>query len=296
MNHLFSAAYSYAPEHLIPFLASAQKHLTDFEAHLFVYEEDLPQLETLKPRFPFLILHASARPQRSEKIHCWVRDMALGAARSYQRQDRHALSPATIRRLHAGLNACITRFFLIEDELAKLPADPKSIVLHCDSRDIVFQENIFAQLAHPLLTGAEPGTVGRRDSWVGRVYGPEGQAYLHQKQVYCAGCTVGRLPAFRDYVRIMCDELWAHLHCSLFHRGPDQAIHLNLIHRGRIQAHCCQNHTGPIATVALEASNNLQIDRANTSILVHGRKPALVHQYDRHAALSEFVKQLYPTR
>ncbi len=294
MHHLFSAAYNYRPAHLYPFLASAQQHLSEFTAHLFVFTEDLPTLAPLKARFPFLVFHDSARPRTAEKLHCWLRDMALGTAKIYQRQNRDALPPAIIRRLHCGLNPAVTRFFLIEKELAALPEDPDSIILHCDSRDIIFQENIFQKLSHPLLTGAEPGTVGGHDSWVGRVYGAEGQAYLHQKQVYCAGCTLGRLPAFRAYIRAMCDEQWAHLHCSLFHRGPDQAIHINLIHRGQIAAHCCHNHEGPIATVALEASNNLHTDSASQSILVHGIKPAIVHQYDRHPMLTEFVTQTYP--
>ncbi len=295
MNHVYSAAYGYTPAQLIPFLASAQKHLREFQAHLFVYTEDLPSLAVLTQRFSFLHFHDTPRPRASEKLHSWIRDMALAAAKTYQRQDRRALSTSTLRRLHTGLNACITRFFLIEQELAKLPDDPASIILHCDSRDIIFQENIFTRLTHPLLTGAEPGTVGRRDSWVGRVYGSAGQVFLHQKQVYCAGCTLGRLPAFRAYIRAMCDEQWAHLHCSLFHRGPDQAIHINLIHRGKIDAHCCHNFEGPIATIALEASNNLSIDQATQSILVHGIKPAILHQYDRHASLRKFVEKQYPS-
>lgn len=292
MNTIFTAAAGYRPDDLLPFLVSAERHLHNFEAVLLIGPADGPVLRPLAQRFPFVRFALLERGHAIDRALCWLRYVGLGRARAWQQADRHALPPRRRRSIECGMNPALARYFLIERLLAQLPPDDDARVMLADSRDIVFQGDAFAALSDPLVTGAEPTVVGPRDRWIGLVYGPAGQARLAGRQVYCSGFTIGRRAAVQAYVRRVCDEMWAHLPAMLFHRGLDQAIHIRLLHDGVQEARITQNSDGYIATISLERPENLAIDETVRAVRVFGRVPAVLHQYDRHPHLTEFVGRL----
>lgn len=291
MNTIYSAAAGYTPTDLTPFLVSAQRHLRDLQAVLLITPEDEPVLRPLTARFPFVRFALLNRGSRASRLWCWLRYVGLQQSRFLPRRDRHTLATSTWRGIECGMNPALSRYFLIERELAAQPDDPTARVMLCDSRDIVFQGDAFAELDAPFSTGAEPTTVGPRDRWIGLVYGAAGQARLAGKQVYCSGFSIGSLTEIRAYVRRMCDEMWAHLPAMLFHRGLDQAIHIHLLHEGLQRARIYQNAEVKIATISLEKADNLRADPATGAVRVFERIPCVLHQYDRHAALTTFVRQ-----
>ena len=293
MNTIYSAAAGYQPAHLLPFLLSAQRHLKNFEVVLLITPSDQPVLEPLTAQFPFLRFALLNRGNRLSRAVCWLRYVALRQAGVLRRRDRHSLNTRQRFGLECGINPALSRYFLIERLLAEQAAGANARVMLADSRDIIFQGDAFTELSAPLVTGAEPTVVGPRDRWIGLVYGEQGQQRLAGKQVYCSGFTLGDRTAIQAYVKQVCDEMWTHLPAMLFHRGLDQAIHIRLLHDGLLQARVMQNADGKIATISLEKPANLEIDQTANAVRVHGHVPCVLHQYDRHPALIEFVQALY---
>jgi len=294
MNYVISAASGYDCAALTPFLASAQRHLKSFKMILLIQKQDFTVLKPLLSRFPFVSFEYIERGDLRQMIACWLKYVLFRRSKTYQQKDRHGLSLETRQEIEVGMNPCLTRFFFIEKLLQNLDLQPDSRIMLADSRDIIFQGDAFGLLSEPFVTGYEPVTVGKKDQWIGRVYGEEGQKALHRRQVICAGFSIGGAAEVRRYVGVLCDELWARLFKILFHRGPDQAVHIRLFHDGRLPARICHNHEGLIATISMEGTNNLEIDRAGGVVKVYGKIPVVLHQYDRFADIAQFVQELYP--
>lgn len=294
MNTIFSAAAGYQPDDLGPFLASARQHLRDFEMVLLIAPGDEVVLEPLRQNFPFLRFAFLHRGTPWKRLRCWITHVALPGARILRRLDRHGLGDRRRQALECGMNPALSRYFLIERLLNQPGASSGGRVMLADSRDLVFQADAFVEIPGPLVTGAEPIFNQPDDRWIGLVYGPSGQARLAGKQVYCSGFTIGDRDSVRAYVGKVCDQMWAHLPAMLFHRGLDQAIHIRLLHDRLLAATIVQNADGKIATISQEPATHLQIDRDAGAVRVCGSIPPVLHQYDRHPALRDFVRSLYP--
>lgn len=294
MNRIYSAAIGFNERQLTPFLRSAAEFLQDFEVNLLVDAAMVGELTEMRTRYPFVRLHPVEKASRTLKAALYLRWVLLRGAKSFSRLERSRVQGQTWRHLVQALDPALARYLLIERLLEALPpGSEQDRIMLCDSRDVVFQKNAFDDLTGRLVTGAEPGQVGEKDRWIGITFGEEAQAELRGKQVICSGFTAGSLEGVRGYVSQIANEIWTRMPKVLFHRGLDQAMHIALIHRGKIQVTVCQNAEGKIATVALESGEHLAVDSQSGLIRVHNLVPSVLHQYDRHPAIAAHVAKRF---
>jgi len=101
---------------------------------------------------------------------------------------------------------------------------------------------------------------------------------------------MGPVEEIERYLAAMCEEIWKLLP-KVASPYFDQSIHNYLIHSGRVDVDLTENQTGIIATLHYEDPSNIKTDDAAGVVTVHGKSPAIVHQYDRHPRVVAFVRE-----
>jgi hypothetical protein len=194
-----------------------------------------------------------------------------------------------------SLHIMLERFFLAH-EILRAHRHLLDNVLLTDSRDVILQRDPFAAFNGNLVSGLEEKTIGDcpiNSRWIQDVYGNRVHAELSDRPVVCAGVTLGSARAVEEYLLEMCREIWRRLPKVALIAQYDQGIHNYLIHRDRIKVELADNRSGLIATLHYEDPASIATDGLEGVITVHGKAPAIVHQYDRHRHLAAFVNEKF---
>ncbi len=156
-----------------------------------------------------------------------------------------------------------------------------------DIRDVVFQADPFVDGTQGLRVFLEkPGNElfrpGFNRTWGHDLYFAEWDS-IASSRVSCSGVTLGDAASMTRYVATMATEIAS----VTIPMGPhDQAAHNWLLYNGRLDpVTMIENGTGEVFTVDLHRCPAL--DDHGRVINADGSVPAVVHQYDRHAALVE---------
>jgi hypothetical protein len=169
-------------------------------------------------------------------------------------------------------------------------ADKYQYVMLSDVRDVIFQKDPFEfSLGAKLCCFGEKEdvTLGQdalNAQWIEGAFDRATLEKLSDKQVICAGVTIGPSPLILDYLKRMVDlilqapgSVWE----LAFQGGIDQGVHNYLIHNCLLpQIVLYKNNCGPVLTLASEDS--VLMNESGTVINKHGDVPNVVHQYDRH--------------
>lgn len=170
-------------------------------------------------------------------------------------------------------------------------------VLMVDSRDVFFQRNPFEHFdGSRLRVFAEEGdptveeTSWNRDS-MRRAFPPEVFARLKNKRVSCSGVVLGGLEAVRRYL----DDFSSFLpELNMPDHGADQCIHIRIIHEylkdidfpGNREGEVCHlHHVKDLLGIPTNSSGEL--------LNARGEPFSIIHQYDRHHALAERLRNRY---
>jgi hypothetical protein len=191
-----------------------------------------------------------------------------------------------------SLHIALERYFLALEVLRAHGACVKNVLL-TDSRDVVLQQNPFARINGGLISGLEERTIGEcsiNSGWITDVYGSNVHKELSGRRIVCSGVTLGPAAAVERYLFEMCRELWRCLPKVALIAQYDQGIHNYLIYKDRISIDLTDNPAGLIATLHHEDPEKIRTDAAERVITVNGKAPAIVHQYDRHPNLVDFVR------
>ncbi len=190
------------------------------------------------------------------------------------------------------LQFMVRRFFLIE-ELMK-DKNYQQIML-TDLRDVVLQSDPFVYVTeNTIITGIEPVHIAESEMnsrWLANAYSADTLENLKFKHVVCAGVTVGSGKAVRQYVSEMNEEIYLQLPKLLNKLGPDQAIHMYLFYERLkgLDKYLETNGAGTIATLHYSPLTEFNLNNGKIENPV-GKKLAVVHQYDRHPELAEFLR------
>jgi len=167
-------------------------------------------------------------------------------------------------------------------------------VLLTDTRDVFFQADPFASApgedlvffeeSHPISHG------GLNSVWMICHLGRETLARLSSKMTICSGTVLGKPKAISFYLERFI-TLMRTADCLSSSTG-DQAIHNAVVYEGLedfpFSIRIAQNGTGPVYTLSryLQAS---QIRQSNEGQVLdeNGRVVPILHQYDRHPAISQ---------
>jgi hypothetical protein len=197
------------------------------------------------------------------------------------------------RRATYLLNVTIARYFFAKHYLSRV-ASQHDHVLICDGRDVVFQRDPFTDLPQGIVTGEESGHGKDQEGncyWMSHLYGDDpsvpADSLLEQK-VVCSGVTLGDTASMQRYLDAMCAEFMEKLPRLVHQIYMDQAVHIMLIRSGRIPGvHLSPNGDDRIATLATSDLSEFTVAPSGSLLARNGEPVAIVHQYDRHAALAK---------
>jgi hypothetical protein len=287
MNAIITAATGYGPTDVQPFLRSVRRACPEARVFMFVYKSDLASMRTLRDQYPFLeLVDVSRKFNRGGKVYRFI-------ARHFIDED-YFMCGAFWRRIgRYSLHIMLERFFLALETVQKHRNVFRNVLL-TDSRDVIFQRNPFGSMTCQLVSGLEEKTIGDcpiNSAWIRDVYGRDVHAGMFNRPIVCAGVTFGTAVAVEQYLLAMCREIWRRLSKVALIAQYDQGIHNFLIYSDSINLELTGNRSGVIATLHYEKPENIRTDAAEGVITVHGKAPAIVHQYDRHRDLVGFVRQ-----
>ena len=179
--------------------------------------------------------------------------------------------------------------------------DEYNQVLIADTRDIVFQGDVFENFAdqteyigytleEDTIRGSKAGVIGNYD-WLARCFGKEEADKLADKQIICEGTLIGTVNLMKIYIKklleLMPDEN--------FH-GADQATEQYIIYNNLLPIEnliAIDNIHGAILTAYPALLLNPVQPKDNCILRCDGEVPAVVHQYDRFPNFIEFVDNIY---
>ncbi|MCX7376732.1 MAG: glycosyltransferase 61 family protein [Alphaproteobacteria bacterium] len=186
--------------------------------------------------------------------------------------------------LDTDVHPMISRFTMYRDFLDK-HGDRYSQVLLTDIRDVLFQTDPFATTRErPVYFAAEDIRLGTNDvnaMWVREVAGDAVVQAIADQPVSCAGTTIGTVVGIRAYL----DEM-----CRLFdvmtfdkRRNYDQGVHNVLASKIRPEWGMLDADDRVINTVGCTSADRITI--VDDTVLVDGRIPPVIHQWDRHHSI-----------
>jgi len=286
---IISAATGYSEKDLHPFLRSIESSCSSSKLFLIVQKRDRVVMENLSRTFPFLQpVYTGWKFNRGGIIFRTI-------ARSVIRDDFSIRGPSWIALGRYPLHIMLERFFFALD-LVRAYRHEFDNVLLTDSRDVVLQKNPFEFINGRVLSGLEEQCIGRcalNSEWLRHLYGNEVCEILSNRNIICAGVTMGPVREIEQYLTQMCGEIWRCLYKVAMAAQYDQGIHNYLIYKGSVSAELTSNQEGIIATLHHENPSNIQTNESSSAVIVQGKLPAIVHQYDRHRNLQDFVRNRF---
>lgn len=301
-NLVVGTAFHYEAARLRVFLASAARHLPDAEIVIFCDRDEpdhVDQLERFNPHVR-VIVPADQRLRarlglelgpvraliRSNKLKWPVRWLPQGLALRWLGEHRAAF-----------LHPAVARYLWTASLLESLDPKPGRVLLS-DARDVLFQCDPFEDAPDTLICGEEPVTLKDchvNSVWFEYVYSNRLLEEFGSARVLCSGVTLGTFDQVVAYANAMAAEIDAHFSTVLARAGLDQAIHNKLLHGDRILPFVAsRNGEEWIATLHYSTLNEFQFDELDGLRTKNGRRVRIVHQYDRHAALTRWIDRQYP--
>jgi hypothetical protein len=285
MNAIISAATGYREADLQPFLRSVERACPDAKVFLVVYRRDFDHFEQLRKKYPFIEpIYVRRKVNRGGKVFRLV-------ARCVIKDDYSKRGPLWNSAGRYALHIMLERFFFALD-VVRSHRDSLENVLLTDSRDVVLQHDPFRCINGHMVSGREEKAIEDCDinsSWIKHVYGNEIYSSISKNKIVCAGVTLGPVDEVERYLAEMCSEIWRCLPKVALIAQFDQGIHNYLIYSGRVHVELTDNRSGIIASLHHESPGNIQTDASSGTVIVQGKPPAVMHQYDRHRNLVSFI-------
>jgi len=291
MNAIMTAATGYTEKDLTVFLRSVEQHCKNVAVFLIVFQEDYQEIEKLRQKYPFIkpVYVPRRSVKRFRRVYVWI-------AHLLKRMDYSQLPPLLQNLGSYPLHVVVERFLKMSELLRDSDNDFENVLL-TDCRDVVLQKDPFELVNDKLVSGLEIEKIGNNSLnsyWVSSIYGEKFFNDVKDRKIICVGVILGPAREVQKYLDLFCSEVWKHLpEVIKVEFGPDTAVHDYIIYTDLMESHLVDNHSGFIATIGLEGSDQISKDRVNRSIQVEGVTPAIIHQYDRHSDLLEFFKEKY---
>lgn len=163
-------------------------------------------------------------------------------------------------------------------------------VLLTDSRDVIFQANPFVRNNEHLLMFSEPRKIKEcvmNSRWIQKIFGDEVFGFLADREILCAGTTIGSKSMMHAYLQKMCISLSKITNKkNPIDIGDDQAIHNYLYYSGKLPGASVGVH-GYSEVQTLHYENNFTFSKECRLLNRDGSIVPVLHQYDRH-------KQFFP--
>ncbi|MFD2257526.1 hypothetical protein ACFSSA_12660 [Luteolibacter algae] len=283
--HILSCAIGYSPDRIQEFLKSFIRHTEHAEMTLFIHKKHADDYESINhPRITFRAVdHRIPKKQHIEEI---IPDFFLTLL---------GLRNKTDARFYPVM--CGRHFYYAEYLKKEVFQEGKCpTVMLTDSRDVVFQRD-----PEPLAEGVDVEFAledslirdeKKNRKWIAGLFGDEVASELEQYPVSCAGTTLARGPVMLDYLAKMTGTLLRNRPLVCRRTCYDQGSHNQIVRKGNLPNPTYNDpFSERIATLAV--TEDLKVNFEGDKILINGKAPAVIHQWDRHPELAEFVTRTY---
>jgi hypothetical protein len=291
MNAIIAAAAGYGEGDLRVFLRSVERNCRKTKVFLIVYDRDRETIASLGSKYEFLEFVPIRNRIRLIRLGFRYLRFSL-IARYLSVKDYSSINRLTEVLGRYPLNISVERYF-VALELVRAYRNSFSNVLLTDSRDVIIQSDPFSLINEKLVSGVVETTIGTsraNSDWIKKIYGEDILTQMSDRRTVCSGVTLGPSEEVENYLSEMCSEIWRYLPRITYRFGFDQGFHNYLIFEGKFPIDLTDNREGFIATLGHEKPINILKEPATGLVQVHGVHPAIVHQYDHHPDLVEFLK------
>ena len=176
--------------------------------------------------------------------------------------------------------------------------DKYNLILHTDTRDVVFQQDIFQLYGRkkPFLGLAiEDGNMNEfiNREWFKYAFGEVVYKQIENERVICSGTIWGTA----DKLFLLIKEIW-----EILEKGPsnvklhDQTALNYIIYYEKIFDDCLiktENKDGYILTLLLAKNKTFSFDSEDNLLNEKGEIVAIVHQYDRKKDIAQKLRKKY---
>lgn len=212
--------------------------------------------------------------------------------------EKYNIEVIDINDEHSGAWITEYRWILYNEYLKNCRIEYDKVLL-VDIRDSFFQENIFERYnSKKIVFSKEKNNFLNEQcnwNWMERRYGVSVIESVKYHYPICAGTILGN----NEYIKKLCDNVVKNMNNDKFKyfKNCDQSVVNYLVYYKKIfnendilWEYACDKN---IATVGLLNELNIQLDKM---VNEEDKIPALIHQYDRHEVLVEFVEKRYCTK
>lgn len=299
-NLIITSAFGYSAQQLAPFLKSADQHVPNTNIVIFSDNEEKEYVQCISQynkRARVVVPRGNKIRTRFSKY-----EKAKRVLRSNKFRNILELFPSLVNQKNFHVfgsfffHVALARFIWTKSFLGELEPKP-SMVLLSDSRDVFFQGDPFQDSRKHIVCGEEPITIGEcpyNSHWIEYAFTKEIFNGLKDDLVLCSGVTLGKYDDVIAYVSAMVSEFQKNALKLIERNGLDQGIHNKILQMDKVIPYATSPN-GDELIATLNYSNLEEfLFQENLGLLTkEGRLVKIVHQYDRHANLAEWVQETY---
>ncbi|CAF1231000.1 unnamed protein product [Adineta ricciae] len=191
------------------------------------------------------------------------------------------------------------RWIIISQYLKRLDdiRSPYKYVFICDSRDVIFQRNIFDyvnEYEDGLFVFQETTKMNIRkcsynSKWIKDCYGETELNLIGDHKIICAGTILGSWKAIMNYLSIV-----EQVTSQRYQQCNDQGIHNHIVYRDKInntKIHIISHEHGFVGTLGYSAT----FKRNQFGLILNENEQvyAVIHQFDRNKQITEQLEIQY---
>jgi hypothetical protein len=172
-------------------------------------------------------------------------------------------------------------------------------ILLTDVGDVVFQGDPFVTAPAGELTLYLEDKVRTLDTcyvcgyWIRSAFGDGAFDELRGRRMSCAGTVLGSWTGILRYLLVMQSGAFECAVTSRMLEGIDQAIHNVMLYRDRLAEAVVVENSEHVFTMGIVPKNNIVITSDGWITDRDGRICPIIHQYNRHLAVTKFVRERY---
>jgi hypothetical protein len=192
-----------------------------------------------------------------------------------------------------------TRYLKIQEFIAQNSNCYKNVLLS-DVRDVVFQKDPFSDLSGEFIIAPEEDeekTIEMDQQfnarWLKQCYGENFYEEFKDRKIICCGTVIGSIKNITVYLEHICQEMYRFYEekSECFYDMMDTAIHVSMFYKkyDLFLNPIIKTNGDYIATIGITSREYPhKIEVLNNHILVNGKMPSIVHQYDRSEPLIQY--------
>jgi hypothetical protein len=303
-NAIIGLAYNYSLKNITPFLESL--HRSSFTGDLVLFVNHPLTIEK-KYSFNIIINNPSKKLAHLIFLQITIRRFVnlMGASSIWHKKNKKRVSEKIMLKksltswefsyMHANFYLATMRFTLYYDYLLRFPY---KAVFFTDVNDVIFQGDIFSKIKENKVVYFQErddqfiSQQWSNSRWIREGYGSDVLTDLGPKVINCSGTILadysGAMKFLSDYtLEITQKPFPTHL------PGLDQGIYNYMLYLGNYSYFVPSKNGEIIYTIGTEDEDNIEIVDGLIKPKIISVVPVVVHQYNRHKAITNFIEEVY---